>query len=128
MKTKKIIGFVALGVSAFVLILWILLVTMGSSFLFRNRGMIALIFILWVGSLVTAIVCLAGEVVRYFGRKNAEGYNDVYNFSNQYRQPGYPQQDQSQQGPGQGGSNFCPYCGSPITNAAAFCRNCGKKL
>ncbi len=128
MKPKKIIGFIALGISAIVLITWILLVTMGSNFLFKNHGVIALILILWFGSLATAIACLAGEVVRYFGRKNAEGYNEVYNASNKYQQSDSPWQNQPQQGLGQSGSNFCPYCGSPITNAAAFCRNCGKKL
>ena len=117
-KPKKLIGFIALGVAAVVLITWILVVTMNSNFLFKHKGVIALIMIVWIGSLVTAAICLIGDIKRYFGRKEAEGFTEGIANSR------LAQQSQ----PVKEIKKYCPYCGKALTEDTPFCPGCGHKL
>ena len=112
---KRQIGYIALVVAAISLVVWILLISTGS--VFDGGGfspIVPVVLFAWIGGVVTAIACLAGDVIKYFAKKAGEGYRSGY-------QPDSVQNVQYATG-------FCPHCGKPLTSKTPFCPNCGNKL
>lgn len=98
---KRKIGFIALTVAALTFMLCV--ITMQrfdfSSFVFLG--------LVYGAALITAIVCLAGDVIRFIGKCFSQGANE---------------------GRGQECSRVCPLCGKPLSSNARFCSDCGCEL
>lgn len=54
----------------------------------------------------------------YFGQRQTDSREDDQDFN----------QSVTRNTSRQGGSAFCPYCGTPVEGDFAFCNKCGKKL
>lgn len=75
----------------------------------RSFGFEAFTFfvLLYAAALITAIVCLIGDVIRFIGKCFSQGFS-----------AGNPQEC----------SQVCPLCGKAISGNARFCGECGCEL
>ena len=98
--TRKMIGITALIGSVMCYI--------GNVFsvMTMNENVILFSLLSWICGLV-AFFCLIGFVIRYVGKKFAEGWSE-----------GLPQYN-----PG-----YCSNCGNKVLDNAKFCNYCGKKV
>lgn len=98
---KRKIGFTALAVAALAFLLAI--------FSMRSFGFEAFTFLvlLYAASMITAIVCLIGDVIRFIGKCFSQGFSA---------------------GNSQERKRACPLCGKAISGNARFCSECGCEL
>lgn len=116
-STKRTVGIISLIICVVCVILWILILLTGSAFNasgFRPITIIVFILVGISGSL--AKVCLAGDVIRYTGKKFEEGKDLT---KRNLRKSDVLKEKKK---------NFCPHCGQPVEDDHAFCSNCGNSL
>ncbi len=111
MKTKRTIGIIALVFLAISFISWMLLIFTGGAF--SEHGgfsvLVPIVFISFFVSGITAVVCLAGDVIMFVGKMFSTGYNNTNN------------------SPVNNNVKFCPKCGKQLEATATFCSVCGQK-
>ena len=98
---KRKIGFIALCVGIFSFFM-----LMVASMNFKISLVLPLILVYFF-SIVTAIICLAGDVIRFIGKCFSQGANAAN---------------------AQECSQVCPLCGKAISGSARFCSECGCEL
>ncbi len=98
---RRKIGFISLAVAA---VAFLMCAATMSSF---DHGAFTFFMLVYGAAVITAIVCLAGDVIRFIGKCFAQGYN-----------AGTPQKE----------SRVCPNCNKPVSSDARFCTECGCEL
>ncbi len=98
---KRKIGFTALAVAALAFLLCV------SSMQRFNFGATTFLGLLYAAALITAFVCLIGDVIRFIGKCFSQGFRA---------------------GNSQECSQVCPLCGKPLSSDARFCSECGCEL
>ena len=96
---KKRIGFAALILDGVCFVLAI--ITMTS----YNMCLFVVLMLLYGASMITAIICLIGDAIRFVGRMFAAGFR----------------------GEEKHYSRYCPQCGKSLEQNAHFCPGCGTK-
>ena len=111
MKAKRIIGIFALILVVISFISWMLLIFTGAAFS-KHGGFsvyVPIVFISFFISMITSIICLAGDVIRFIGKMFSSGYNSAVN------------------SPVNNNIKFCTKCGKQLEATATFCSACGHK-
>ena len=98
---KRAIGFIALGAGIFTFFLFIV------ACMRHNTSLMFPLMVVYFFSMVTAIVCLIGDVIRFIGKCFSQGFSA---------------------GNSQECSRICPLCGKAISGSARFCGECGCEL
>lgn len=106
---RRKIGFFALGLSVCA---FILLVVAGMC---CNTPLAVFMALLHFSSMITAIICLIGDVIRFIGKCFSQGFSAG---NSQGFRAGNSQEC----------SQVCPLCGKAISSKARFCSECGCEL
>lgn len=111
MKAKRIIGIIAVIFVVISFISWMLLIFTGAAFN-KSGGfsiLVPIVFISFFISIITSVVCLSGDVIKYVGKMFSSGYNSTND----------PSANCS--------TKFCTKCGKQLEVTATFCSACGQK-
>ena len=98
---KRKIGFIALtfGIIAFIFYMF--------SLTRMNFSSSISLLLIYAACMITAIICLIGDVIRFIGKCFSQGFSA---------------------GNSQECSQVCPLCGKAISGNARFCGECGCEL
>ena len=99
---KRKIGFTALAVAVLAFLSFVT-----SSVRHGDYGTMVFFALFYFAAIITAIVCLAGDVIRFIGKCFSQGFS-----------AGNPQEC----------GQVCPLCGKAISGNARFCSECGCEL
>ena len=102
---RRMVGFTALAAAGISFILWMWIVVSGSGFSQTGMGLngfaVGVLFS-WMVSIITAVVCLIGDVIRFIGKTFGEGF-------------------------GKAATVPCLSCGKAMAVSAVFCPHCGTR-
>lgn len=119
-------GFVSICMALFGLFWFIAVLSMGGG-LFACFG---LIFVaVAVGNAVYSFRNATGQS-RYSAFDITDGEEEPDPLNQKYGKPRENREDKDEKTDADAKSetNFCPYCGEPVSEGYQFCRQCGKKL
>lgn len=99
---RRKIGFTALVVTAVAFLLFVI-----SSVQYGDFGTTVFFALFYFAGIITSIVCLASDVIRFIGKCFSQGFSAE---NSQERK------------------RVCPLCGKAISGNARFCSECGCEL
>ncbi len=99
---RRKIGFTALAVTVVAFLLFVISTVQHGDF-----GTAVFFALLYFAGIITAIVCLIGDVIRFIGKCFSQGFSA---------------------GKSQECSRVCPLCGKPLSSNVRFCSDCGCEL
>lgn len=98
---KRKVGFTALGVGIFTFFMFVV------ACMRLETSLILPLALVYFLCMITAIVCLIGDAIRFIGKCFSQGFS-----------AGNPQEC----------NQVCPLCGKAISGNARFCGECGCEL
>lgn len=95
-----------IGITAFIFAgIFVILFAAGISKSVMGAGILCVL--MYAACMITGIICLFGDFIRFIGRMFSKGYNEGAQKSH---------------------SRYCPYCGRGLEEDACFCPGCGTNL
>lgn len=102
---KRKIGIGAMITAGVCLFLWIMIIVNRAGFAPGGglNGFASTVLVTYFISMFTGIICLAGDFIRFIGRKFGEGFGS------------------------RAGTVYCTACGKPMNPNSIYCPACGTK-